>query len=295
MASKLIVRIKGGLGNQLFSYAAARRLALVNNAELIIDNVTGFVRDKKYQRKYMLDAFNISARKVTKVERMEPFERYRRGFSKWWFRTRPFSERRYLEQEVRDFDERLLTLKIKDTLYLDGLWQSEGYFQDIENVIRNDLTIVPPKDEQNLSIASKIRDHNSIALHVRWFDAPNSLALHNTSVDYYQRAIAFMEKRFDSPQYFLFSDNPAAALTKLALPQGKVTCMSHNQGDANAYADMWLMTQCKHFIIANSTFSWWGAWLAENTEKVIVAPNMQLAGVTAWGFPGLIPNDWILK
>ena len=93
--SKLIARIKGGLGNQLFCYAAARRLALVNNAELVIDDVTGFVRDRQYRRQYALDRFQIPARKATPAERMEPFERYRRGVAKFVARRRrPVPRRR---------------------------------------------------------------------------------------------------------------------------------------------------------------------------------------------------------
>lgn len=80
---KLIVRLKGGLGNQLFGYAAARRLALVNRAELVLDDVSGFARDWQYRRQFMLDSFNISGRRATPAERFEPFERYRRGMMKW--------------------------------------------------------------------------------------------------------------------------------------------------------------------------------------------------------------------
>jgi hypothetical protein len=106
--NKLIVRIKGGLGNQLFCYAAARRLALVNDAELVIDDVTGFARDQQYRRRYMLDRFNILARKATPRERLEPFERYRRGVMRLLSRRKPFVERHYLEREGIEFDERLL-------------------------------------------------------------------------------------------------------------------------------------------------------------------------------------------
>lgn len=97
MIAKVITRIKGGLGNQLFCYAAARRLALVNNADLVIDNKTGFTRDYLYGRRYMLDRFNILARKATPSERMEPFERYRRGLAKWVSRRQNFEERSYVE------------------------------------------------------------------------------------------------------------------------------------------------------------------------------------------------------
>ncbi len=80
----------------------------------------------------------------------------------------------------------------------------------------------------------------------------------------------------------------------MKLPDDQVTCVDHNQGEDQAYADLWLMTQCKHFIIANSTFSWWGAWLANFKSRIVIAPNIKISGLSAWGFVGLIPDDWEL-
>ena len=290
---KVITRMRGGLGNQLFCYAAARRLALVNDAELVIDDVTGFARDRQYRRRYALDRFRIAARKATPAERLEPFERYRRGLMKWMSRRRPFIERRYVEQEGLDFDARVLALKAAGTLYLDGLWQSEGYFKDVEAVIRDDLRIDPPADALNLQMAEEIRRHDAVALHVRWFNEPGSTARHNASTDYYKRAIAMIEDKVEAPRFFLFSDDPDAARRKLDLADGRVTCVSHNRGDTSVFADLWLMTQCRHFITANSSFSWWGAWLATPSSKITIAPGIKLAGVTAWGLEGQIPASWI--
>lgn len=296
MTPKIITRIKGGIGNQLFCYTAARRLALVNNAELVIDAVTGFVRDRQYSRQYLLDLFRIPVRKATPADRMEPFERYRRGAMKWLSRRKPFAERCYLEQEGIDFDERLLELKVKGTLYLDGLWQSEGYFKDVEQTIREDLRIMPPTDTLNQCMAEEIRNSNAVALHVRWFDAPDNKVMYNVSTDYYTRAIALMESKIASPRYFVFSDAPEAARLKVALPEGRVTFVSHNRGDENARADLWLMTKCNHFIIANSSFSWWGAWLGVRKEKIVVTPKIVQDKVEAtnWGFKGLIPAEWLI-
>jgi hypothetical protein len=290
---KIIVRIKGGLGNQLFAYAAARRLAIVNQAELVIDDVTGFSRDFQYQRRYGLDQFSIPVRKATSNERLEPFERYQRAIIKWISAKKPFLERSYLAQEGIDFDRRLLDVKVSTTLYLDGLWQSENYFKDIEHIIREDLRITPPEDAENLQMAAKIAHCNAVALHVRWFEDPNSAGVHNLSIEYYQKAIALIEQKVDSPHYFLFSDNPAAAAKKINLPEQNVTFVSHNLGDTNAYADLWLMSQCQHFITANSTFSWWAAWLGKNSSKVITTPLCSaVTEVTAWNFDKLIPESW---
>ncbi len=290
---KVIARIKGGLGNQLFCYAAARRLALANEAELALDHVTGFVRDRQHLRQYQLDHFLIQARKATPTERMEPLERARRGFAKWLAGKRPFSQRQYLEQIGQDFDDRLLELGVRKTLYLDGLWQSERYFKDVEHVIREDLRIIPPTDPVNQRLAEDIRDANAVALHVRWFDARGGCAAHNVAIDYYRRAMSIVERRLEAPHFFLFSDDPDAARSLLALPEKRLSVVTQNRGDENAYADLWLMSLCRHFITANSTFSWWGAWLGRWEGKIVVTPQLQCEGNGAWGFKGLIPSSWV--
>src|SRR5680860_1301943 len=123
MPSYIVPRILGGLGNQPFSYAAARRLALVNNAELVIDNVSGFVRDHTYQRGYQLDHFSIPCRKATAFERLEPFSRARRYLKRRLSRRLPFEERGYIVQEGIEFDSRLLQVKPHGSVYLEGYWQ----------------------------------------------------------------------------------------------------------------------------------------------------------------------------
>lgn len=292
---KIIVRIKGGLGNQLFCYAAARRLAIVNNAELVIDDRTGFRRDTQYRRTYLLDHFHIPARRATPAERLDPFERYRRALMKWSSRPKPFGKRKYIEQEGLDFDERLLSLKVQGTIYLDGLWQSEGYFKDVAAVIREDLKMDTPFDALNRNMAEEIETTPAVALHVRWFDAPGDVENYNLTPDYYQRAISLIEQNIEKPKYLLFSDDPEAAREKLDLPGDRVILVAHNRGDQNAWADLWLMTRCRHFITANSTFSWWGAWLGGDPQKIVVTPRIVQDRIEAtnWGFKGLIPDGWL--
>ena len=288
--NKIIVRIKGGLGNQLFCYAAARRLALANNAELVIDDVTGFARDSLYNRQYMLDRFNIKERKATAGERMEPFERFRRALMKFSSRNKSFSKRQYIEQEGLDFDERLLNVKVKGTLYLDGLWQSENYFKDVKETIKEDFQIVPPKDEINQRMAESILCCNAVAIHLRFFDKPiNESTLNNLENEYYSRAVKEIKKRLENPRFFVFSDNLEAAKKSIKSLSNDITWVDCNKQKNGVYADFWLMTQCKHFIIANSTFSWWAAWLMEfrNPESLIIACDRFPSNDT-------IPNRWML-
>lgn len=292
--TKIITRIFGGLGNQLFCYAAARRLALVNNAELVIDDVSGFIYDADYQRHYQLDHFNIPCRKATAVERMEPFSRVRRMLKRKLNLLRPFAQRSYIQQEHRDFDPSMLHVNPQGTVYLEGYWQSEDYFKDVTSTLRQELQIKPPTDNDNLAIAAQILSCTAVALHVRFFDEPHAIGINNAPGDFYIRAVETMERFVPSAHYFIFSDQPVAARASIPLPDARLTLVAHNQGDELAYADLWLMTQCQHFIIANSTFSWWGAWLAESADTLVISPVSVKGVITAWGFPGNLPSRWKL-
>ena len=296
MTKKIVPRISGGLGNQLFIYATARRLALISNCELALDDISGFANDILYKRRFQLDHFNINCRKANAVERLEPFSRIRRYCMRKFNKLKPFAQCTYLQQEGVDFDQRLLHVKPQGTTYLEGCWQSEGYFKDVEDIIRQDLKIIPPNDSVNLSMASQISGCIAVAVHVRFFDDFQTLGGNNAPSGYYGSAVDLMERTVSSAHYFIFSDKPEFARAQIPLPEDRITLVVHNRGDENAYADLWLMTLCQHFIIANSTFSWWGAWLAENPTKQVIAPGFEVKSttrLTAWGFKGLLPNEWI--
>lgn len=141
-------------------------------------------------------------------------------------------------------------------------------------------------------MAAKIRDRTAVAVHVRFFDQPLISGVNNALGDYYIRAVALMESLAPSAHYFIFSDQPESARALIPLPDASVTMVTHNRGDKFAYADLWLMTQCQHFIIANSTFSWWGAWLAESAVTLVISPGSVKGVLTAWGFPGNLPSRW---
>lgn len=298
-STTLIACLCGGMGNQLFIYAAARRLALVHCAELVLDTVSGFVRDRQYNRQYALGRFSIPCRHATPRERLEPFRFLRRLWLRRCAARLPFAHRRYLCQEGMDFDPRLLDVQPRGTVYLEGYWQSEGYFRDVAETIRADLQITPPLDPVNQACAAEINASESVAVHIRHFDPPG--AEHdgtgtNVHASYYRRAVDEMENRLEAPRYFVFSDRPEACAGLLPVPEARITHVSHNTGDDHAYADLWLMRQCRHFIIANSTFSWWGAWLGCADEKVVIAPDVELRdGVAFWGFRGLLPEEWMVR
>jgi hypothetical protein len=209
-------------------------------------------------------------------------------------RNLPFQQRSYIIQEGLDFDHRLLDLQLYKNIFLEGYWQSQNYFIDIEKIIRQDLIIKPPSDEKNKAYASMIGKSESVAVHLRFFDMPGNNMGHNLVREYYLRAINIIEREIEDPVYFVFSDQPGLVGSLLPISNDKLVIVHHNHGDEAAYADLWLMTQCKNFIIANSTFSWWGAWLCEYPTKKVIAPGFKLFGqITSWGFEGLLPNEWV--
>jgi len=300
MARKLIVRLKGGLGNQLFCYAAARRLAMVNDAELVLDAITGFKYDHLYHRNYALGSFRIPVRMATYTEQMEPLGRLRRLITRKISERKPLVKRRYIQQVGVDFDPDIVTLRLQEgSTYFDAFGQSELYFADIRQLLLKDLVISSPSDRTNLEMAKQIEASTSVALHVRWFDAGDAAHSSNMSLAYYAQAISQLLGRIDPAHFFVFSDRPEQTAALLApLMQGQpCTVVLHNAERGNAEADFWLMRQCQHFIIGNSTFAWWAAWLGAHSHAAtqVFAPARNVDpehSVTAWGFPGLLPERW---
>ena len=300
MSRKVVVRLKGGLVNQLFCYAAARRLAWANEAELVLDAVTGFKYDHLYRRTYALGCFSIPARLATPAEQMEPFGRVRRLIARKLSERKPLAQRRYIQQVGVDFDPGIVTLRLQDgTTYFDAFGQSEHYFADIRPQLLQDLAMSAPEDRVNLEMVAQIESTESVALHVRWFDAGDEAHSSNMSLDYYVATIPRLLAKIPGAHFFVFSDRPgdAAALMEPLMAGRPFTLVAHNAETGNAEADFWLMRQCRHFIIGNSTFAWWAAWLGEQERRgtQVFAPARNVDpehSMTAWGFPGLLPERW---
>jgi hypothetical protein len=191
------------------------------------------------------------------------------------------------------FDPRILDAA--DGSYLEGYFQSERYFVEIADVIRADLTLPPLSDARNRATLQAIEAAQSVSLHIRRGDyvthARTNQQFGTCSPDYYARAADHIAQAVGAaPTFFVFSDDPSWTVANLRLPY-PVHFITHN-GARRAHEDLRLMSRCRHHIIANSSFSWWGAWLNPSATKVVVAPAVWFAG-GGIDESTLVPERWV--
>jgi len=282
----------GGLGNQLFIYAASRRLSVMNGLELVLDDISGFMKDKKYKRSNQLNNFHIPFYNEKKhTRKIKTFSSFDRRINKYINNFLPLNYKTYISQKSPDFDNKILILKPKRNIRIEGYWQSEDYFIDIENTIRDDLKFNNQLNYENIYNEKLIRYENSVALHIR---EPNKNIQDKVIINlenYYIKAIDIIISKIENPYFFIFGDLKNIDYLKKYLKKYRFKEFHDN----SAIDDLYLMQLCRHFIIADSTFSWWGAWLSINKNKIIIAPgytNYKLERY--WGFEGLIPKNWLV-
>lgn len=289
----IVVRLTGGLGNQLFQYAVGRYIAEIHRTILKID-ISGFETYKL--RKYSLSPFNIHEN-FASPEEVAALTVRKRGIAERVIRRvlhkPPKPASTYIrEKKLFHFDPDILDLP--DGVYLEGSWQNEKYFADIETIIRQEFTVKITQASKDKELAEQIASCESVSLHIRrgdYVSNPHTKQFHGTcDRDYYLRCVERLTQTVKNPHFFIFSDEPGWAHNNLKLPY-PMTIVDHNKADKN-YEDLRLMSQCKHHVIVNSTFSWWGAWLSQNPEKIVFAPKRWLKS-DDYDPKDLIPDKWI--
>ena len=289
----VIVKLTQGLGNQLFQYAAARRLSHVHRTTLKLD-ITFFETPRLFA--YSLHPFNIQEVFASPEELAEIKESSRKGRAGMILRLRQKLKlsRRWTiihEDHLRPFNSKVMDAS--GNVYLQGYWQSAKYFADIEDIIRREFTIRYEQDAQSREIAEMIAATQSVSIHVRRSDLvsdPRTRQVHGIcSLEYYQQCVRRIAERIAYPHFFVFSDDPPWAKENLRL-EHPTTFVTHNDATRD-YEDLRLTSMCKHHIIANSTFSWWAAWLNTNPDKIVFAPRKWLNRPV--DTRDLIPEGWI--
>lgn len=289
---QVIARIEGGLGNQLFQYAAARSLADRLRCNLALD-LRGL--DENGDRPFQLDLYNIRASVASAQQlrnlpgwRTSRWGRLRSNFSQIapaFFSFPVFWPRSFA------FDQRFE--KISQPVYLVGYWQSEKYFSWNRERLLRDIQLATPLPS-DMPLLNQIRGVNSVALHIRRGDyVSNATAseFHGLcDMSYYHAAINAMKVRFPNIHVFVFSDEPDWAKKNLIL--GVPTHYVDENSMDKGHIDLELMRHCRHHVIANSSFSWWGSWLCEADQQVVHAPKRWFADATT-DTSDVVPERWI--
>jgi len=266
----IVSKLCGGLGNQMFQYALGRRLSLDRDVPLMLRYANA---TSDTSRVYALGRFKIQAALASAAYMawLQPWPRVmpRRlaGLPRWPGRAR------YVRENGFPFDPDVLNAPAPACL--EGYWQSEKYFLDAAPRIRSDFQLAEPMTETRQEVARQITDSMAVSVHVRRGDYvanPVISAYHGSfGPDWYEAAMTRMADTVDNPQFFVFSDDPAWA--RANLPQRWPIAFVEPQSDRRDFEDLHLMAACRHHIIANSSFSWWGAWLNPRDDKRVIAPQ----------------------
>ena len=270
----IIVNLTGGLGNQMFQYAFGKTIAKRHNTGLMLHFTNALFNT---QRAYELDVFNISATFASSKDLQKLGIIQNRMINRLLYL---FDERYQIQ-----FNKHIVTqrypynynssyLSAKNDSYIQGYWGDERYFKEIENIIRNEFTVKQELDERNKKILRQIKLSSSVSIHVRRGDYVTNKANipQFIGLKYYTNAIKQIEASVPNTEYFVFSDDIPWCKNSFKQIANKANFVDHNKG-RDAYKDILLMSECKHNIIANSTFSWWGCWLNQNKNKICIRPS----------------------
>lgn len=287
----VIVKLTGGLGNQMFQYAVGRAIAERNKINLKIDvsayeNQVGIT-----PRQYELFLFNIREDFSTpqdnkKIKGFKLNSLLEKMLNKLHIKL---SGRDHIIESRHNFDPSIL--KLEDNIYLEGYWQTEKYFSDIANIIRSEFTLKDEYNNLNPKVLSEIDNCNSVSVHIRrgdYVSIQKTSEYHGIcSLEYYQKAISSIAEKIPSPVFFIFSDDLKWCEENLKI-NWPIVFVDGNKG----YEDLIMMSRCKHNIIANSSFSWWGAWLNVNSKKMVIAPQRWFSNKDV-DTRDVVPESWI--
>ncbi len=282
----IIIKLIGGLGNQLFQYAIGRQLSIKHGVKLKVDLVELLDRKPRQNftfRDFELGDFKFQVQSATKFELL--------AFKlKTWVLTKIGLRKSYFRESKFTFDSNLL-MNSSNSMYLNGFWQTEKYFTNIRSVLINDLNLLNELSIVAKKWESQINSANAISIHIRRGDyISNSLAneFHGfCSLEYYISAIEFIKGKIGNCVFFFFSDDLEWAKTTFSSLEDVAFVESISNKE-----DLYLMSICRHNIIANSSFSWWGAWLNQNQDKIVIAPKKWFNDESI-DTTDLIPSTWI--
>ena len=278
----IIAKIKGGLANQLFQYAVGRAVAVHHKVPLKLD-ITIFETYKLHSG-YRLDQFAIHADIATENEIIN-LKGGNNLLSSALRKVGLVKRKSYFkEKRGSHFDASIFK---NNFIYLDGYWQNELYFSDIRELLLRELSPISSMNDLGNAYLEPIKNSHSVSLHVRRVDYLNLKNVGVLDVDYYMKSVEYIRSNVEKPIFFIFSDDLEWCKNSLGFLEGCIY-VDRTQTEID---DLKLMSFCQHNIIANSSFSWWGAWLNQNPKKTVIAPKSWLLNNP--GSSNVILSDWV--
>lgn len=259
----------------MFQYAAGRALAQARGQPLLVD-ISGFGTYGLHQGYQLTNAFVLQVDAAPSAMIAHVLGWRANPLARKLLRRRPFAAWRGVHMAVEPHFHYWPDLaNMEEPVYMTGYWQSERYFSHCENEIRNDFRFKNPLQGKNAQLAAAMTGGSSVSVHIRRGDyvthKKTNKIMHVCSLDYYREAAFQLSQRVKQPAYYVFSDDPEWVREHVDFLPGAMF-VDHNHG-ADSFLDMQLMSLCRHHIIANSSFSWWGAWLNADPDKIVYAPR----------------------
>ena len=288
----IIVKLKGGLGNQLFEYATARRAAYSNNTALKVDLAN---YSPLTERRYSLPFFNVKVEIASKdeIEFLKPPSRKSfYGVLRWLIKFfKPYYALHHVTERPISFDSNIL--KARNNTYLEGYWQSENYFIDIRPLILKELSLKNPLSAKAGAWAKEITAINSISIHIRRCDFITNKHIseeyETCGTEYYLSAMRYMTSKVENPKFFVFSDDIQWAKENI-FTDNPISYVS--DGTLEDYEELALMSLCRYNISSNSSFGWWGVWLNNHSNKIVIAPKKWFRN-PARDDKHIVPESWL--
>ncbi|MDQ6812792.1 MAG: alpha-1,2-fucosyltransferase [Bacteroidota bacterium] len=287
----IITKITSGLGNQLFQYAAAKSLSLKHNTSLFFDlSYYDTTYETDTPRSFKLHHFNIDYKNLD----TSPLVYFSKATKLFRNRScKPFFSR--VKEKHFHYDDQVVHAT-GACITLEGFWQSEKYFAQHTEAIRNELTF---KSVANSELAiykqQMLNTQNPISIHIRRGDYVShpefSKSFGFVGLEYYDRAVAYVKSKVQNPAFFVFTDDKDWVKSCFHLTDKNV--FVETNGEDSDVTELQLMSLCTHHIIANSSFSWWGAWLNNSKSKIVIAPASWYKNKTDWNTKDLIPPSWV--
>jgi hypothetical protein len=284
----------GGNGNQMFQYAAGLALARRHNTELLVDINYLIDKSKRHfrheNREYALEMFNITGKRASNEE-IARFTVPRKG-NKYFYHCKKRLYKDYHVFKERDLSSPDRFKELPSDAYIEGLWQLTQYFHDIKRELRTEFTFKRELPEQCAAVMKRIRNKTSICVHFRRGDYANHPILDVVKLDYYYAALKLILHRIDSAKLFIFSDDISWCSENFKPQEIEYEFVDQSLAGPTAEYHLHMISACNHYIIPNSTFAWWGAWLSESPGKIVIAPknwwNGQLESINS-----IVPPEWI--